>query len=500
MIHLNAGCRKCVFCGENFFRDEVRWLIDEEAERSLEPKKQGQPATGTPVLSKAAPFRDAMDNFLRADYAGQNFFQTVSGKTDQTDQPKQIRMVVPEEDLNPSASHKRSLNRFTAPGGAEVAIFRLEIRDDGRPCLHFTEEFIDAMKASGVARLGYQQKQRYIEDTCIRAVCPHCTSYLPDELLMESPDVFLVRLALVGPIDAGKTTMTLISLAKKQFNHGAWSQNTTGIRGRSHYLASNYYEKYLREKKLPTRTPKDIYIPPLLIRLEWNKKQVLVVLMDVAGELLEQIKQDMESGAPPEPKVYAAREILSQMDGYLLMLDSEWELLPKLGIIGKLGPAPSTVKLADLVPICRSFVGSDKKPAALVLTKCDQLFTKEVKAPLPPNAYKKVFPTSSELEKILWQQPEPDAGDSGYSARHHEAIQFFLKPMIQMHFRELWNQAGNIFSRVDVFPESNWGHADVNEKELKADTVDIDSLDPFYSAAPVFWLLDVINGSSPQNT
>lgn len=497
MIHLNAGRRKCIFCGEEFLLENVRWLIDEGAEQTLWPRKQEQlPDTSAP--SSAAPFRDAMDSFLRDDYAGQNFFQTVSGKTADIGRPKQIRLVVPEEDLSPDASSKRNLNHYRPPEGTEVTIFHLGIGDNGLPCLHFTEEFIDTMEASGIVQLRSPQKQRYIENTCIRPVCPYCTSYLPHELLMESPDIFVARLALVGPIAAGKTTMTHINFAKRQFHRGAWSQDTTGIYGSSHYLASNYHEKYLREKKLPTRTPKDIYIPPLLIRLERKKKRILVVLMDVAGELLEQIKQDMESGDPPEPKVYAAQELLRQMDGYLLMLDSERELLPELKIINELDFTPPDVKLADLVPICRSFVGSDKKPAALVLTKCEKLFTERVSNPLPPDLYKKVFLSSSRLEKILWQQPESSAGDSGYSARHHEAIQFFFKPIIQKHFRELWNQAGNIFSRVDVFPESNWGHVTVSEEELETDAVNIDSLEPFYSAAPMFWLLDMINRDVPQ--
>lgn len=491
MIQLNAGRRKCVFCGEDFSLESVRWLIDKEAEQALWPKKQEQP-------SNATPFRDAMDRFLRDDYEGQNFFQTVSGKTADAGQPKQIRLVVPEKDLALNASSERNLNRYRLPEGAEVTIFRLGAGDEGLPCLHFTKEFISAMEASGVVQLRSRQKRRYIENTCIRPVCPHCTSYLPHELLMESPDVFVVRLALVGPIAAGKTTMTHINLAKRQFHRGAWSQDTTGIYGASHYLASNYHEEYLREKKLPTRTPKNIYIPPLLIRLERKNKQVLVVLMDVAGELLEQIKQDMESGGPPEDKVHAAQELLRQMDGYLLMLDSERELFPKLKITNGPDFAPLDVKLADLVPICRSFVGSVKKPAALVLTKCEQLFTEEVSYPLPSDLYNKIFLSSSRLEKLLWQQTEPNAGDSGYSARHHEAIQFFFKPIIQKHFRELWNQAGNIFSRIDVFPESNWGKVDVGEEELKMGAVDIDSLEPFYSAAPVFWLLDMINRSEPQ--
>lgn len=495
MIHLHAGRRRCVFCGEDFSRESVRWLIDEEADKGLWSKEREQSPNAS-TSSKAAPLRDAMDRFLRLDYMGQSFFHMVSGQGKYAEPPKQVRLVIPEEDLSPAASPERRLNRYTTPEGREADIFCLGHKEGDVPCLRFTEEFIDVMEASGIEQLRHQGNRRYIEEICIRPVCPHCTSYLPPELLTESPDVFLARFALVGPIAAGKTTMNLINLALDQFNHGAWSRDKTGISGRSHYLASNYYEQYLRDKKLPTRTPKDIYIPPLLVRLTREKKRVLVVLMDVAGELLEQIEQDMEKGEKSERKVYAARELLRQMDGYLLMLDGEKEFLPKLGYAAD-NQDPPEVKLADLVPICRRFVSSGKKPAALVLTKCERFFTEGTVHPIPPEAYQKAFPTFGQLETALWQQPEPSAGNSGYSARHHEAIQFFFKPIIRKHFRELWNQAANIFSRVDVFPESNWGHASVNGQDLAAGTVNIKSLEPFYSAAPVFWLLDVINDSEP---
>ena len=493
MIHLNKGCRKCVFCGEEFSRESVCWLIDKRADSGLWAAEKAQPANAS---ASSAPFRDAMDSFLRPDYAGQNFFQTVSGRIEDARQPEQIRLVVPEEDLDPAGGR----NRYVSPAGMEVHIFRLERRQGGLPCLRFTQEFITAMEESGVVHLRHQRNQSYIEETCIRPVCPHCTSYLPSELLTESPDVFLARLALVGPIDAGKTTMNFINLVKKQFNGGAWSQNTEGMTGRTHYLASNYYEEFLKGKKLPTRSPKNIYIPPLLVRLTRKNVQVLIVLMDVAGELLEQIQQEMEKGDAPELRVFAAREILRQMDGYLLVLDSEKEFLPKGNALMGRADDSSEVKLADLVPICRGFVDDIKKPAALVLTKCEQLFTADVASPLPSGVYQTLFPSSSRLEELLWQQPEPNAGDSGYSSRHHEAVQFFLKPVIRKQFPILWAQATNIFSRVDVFPESNWGRAVISEGELKTGAVDIDLLDPFYSAAPVFWLLDVIDRGERQKT
>ena len=38
MIQLNAGRRKCVFCGEDFSLESVRWLIDKLAVLVIWPK------------------------------------------------------------------------------------------------------------------------------------------------------------------------------------------------------------------------------------------------------------------------------------------------------------------------------------------------------------------------------------------------------------------------------------------------------------------------------
>lgn len=505
MIHFDGRkeCR-CIFCSQTFSIDKVSWIIDRERAAEL---NDNSAQMSVPRYTED-PLGDAMDRFLRADAVGATFYGIMSGqiKPGESARANDIR-IVRAEDLTPDAERNgQSPNIYRTLSGERIRIFNpFDMEKDGA-VLHLSDEFLAEMDKRGYT--GFQQELmlRHFEEKCVRPVCPKCSSYLPREIFNTSSgkDVYVARLAFIGPVESGKTTLIWTNLMCKLFDRGGWFQDTDEVFATTHYMAKNFYEHSIRYKILPQRTQRNVYVPPLLLRLQRNGITLILLLMDVAGELLQTIKEARESGAlDPQMSVYA--KLIQSMDGFLLMLDSKREIrrrADKLAGNSVKNPANDPSPLSDLVRAC----GVYRKPAALLITKCDDIMENLDSQSILNRQYKKLFSDFSETELSFWQQPVKGAVpymdnitdnimDTPYSADYHECIQMSFKPFVRKHFPQLWRQLEQTFSRVDVFPEASLG------SELPSDTpIEREDIHPFFSVDPIFWLLDMISPDNSDNS
>lgn len=498
MIRLGDENRQCIFCGQDLEPDQIAWLIDEKLLR-------GVPLSGEQSASALSPadnvFWDALNRFSRPDRKGTAFYLNMSGKLAPSErvEPEQVQVVLPGDFEDP-ASDGKTVNTYTTEDNREIQVFRRPDTEKDKLYLRFTEEFVAEMQRLGFTSFDSPPILRYIEEECIKPVCPECMSYLPRELLDKyQQDVYVVRLAYIGPPNSGKTTLNWTNLVHQAFSRGGWIQSSKNLFSTTHYKARNYYEDQVRLRRIPMRTQKEEYTPPLIVRLRRDNKILLLSLTDIAGELLQQIYLDSTSGTMT-PQTYAYVNMLERMDGFLLMIDSKTEILSKTNANTAMDGdqrGQSAATLYDLVKCFSGFYEMSKKPAALLLTKCDMLFQKSDDSGMMNQDYKTLFHMFSQTEKAFWQQPEdPHAAvRTCYAADYHECIQMPFKAFIQYHFPQLWTCLNSIFSRFDVFPEASLG---IDRKFQPDESVDLAELKPFHTAAPFFWLLDVIGFDPPE--
>lgn len=517
MTYLGLQDKRCIFCEQPIDLNRVAWMIDESRLR--------KEIFGTEEAQGINAFWDAISRFSQPDRTGADFYAMMSG-TQKNQSPRRIPVVLPEH-LRPSQNTgKESPNIYTTQTDEKIPIFQHLDPASGDRHLRFTKQFVRAMQESGLECFQIKHSRCYIEEKCIRPVCPGCMSYVPKELLDESDqNTYVARLAYIGPIGSGKTTLNWTNLVFDAFYRGGWFQDVEDLYTTTHYLARNFYETLVQEKKLPPRTRWKEYNPPLLVRLRRKNKKILLVLIDVAGELLQQISQQRASGEVAL-QTYAYTKVIRQVDGFLLMLDSDVEILPQVGIVdaeksdGKSGDieTPPQVESPDaeksdgksaekeLLPVTlfelvQSYTSNgslEKKPAALVLTKCDTMF-KDSPAACFEEKYENLFSQFSPVERAFWQRPEgPEYIRTSYEADYHECIQFPFKALVQELFPRLWDVLKEGFSRVDIFPEASLGIrtsgiSDENTDENSDKKFDLKKLKPFRTAAPIFWLLDMID-------
>lgn len=519
----------CMYCGTAFEMNRLNWLI---RERALEAEKietgrkakrpENNPSAMPDVLEGKAetddqaeweeddeelgvenPFRTVMtSHFSDRDELGRYFYSRMissaaSGDSSRT-LPDKRPMLVRAEYFTDDAGSNQG-NSYRTPDGKEIHIFE-NPSEDGQVSLHFTQDFIESMNRQGYSTL--KVRRQFIENQCIRAVCPWCTSFLPDELFQNKQEYYVVKLGFIGPRESGKTTLNVVNILLERLTRGGWSLSKSKYLAVTHYLSNsggNYYKKVFKTGMFPERTQPLDYVPPLLLRLNrpGGEKHLLLVLMDVAGEFLQGLEQKMaEDDIDERDEMY--QRLLNEMDGYLLTMDAERELYPLVaqGQADNGNAEERTVKLQKLMNICASMKQFRNKPAALILTKCDTLFEdRDMHGNgLTPVEFQNLFQDFTPLEQAYWQQPEDaDSLDAPYQADRHEFLQFSFKPLIQRRFPTLWALM-QCFSRVDVFPESTIGNTQFPMQEIKQYKIDDPyiNLKPFHSTDPIFWLLDMM--------
>lgn len=482
--HFNQNCT-CVYCGGSFSPKEVRWRISDKAESSV-----------LIFGEKVHTFlKKALDHFCREDTVGWNFFSLISGRSP-SEKPKRIRLVMPDDfasSINKTCNHT-------------VRIFKHPKPDD--PILHFSKDFVERL--NNLATPVPRNMIREIEDEEIYPVCPFCTAGLPRMMLSQKEPFRLVKLGFAGPINSGKTTLNVINILFGCLDSGGWKASVKNPHTISHYLLpDNYYKTVLNNGTLPSQTP-DRYIPPLLLWLERDGQYVLLSLLDIPGKRLQAIRKDILSDNPsPQTECYI--KLFKQMDGWLLMLDAEQEILRTL-YPGQYGEAVRDREpLLSLLKIFSQIQGRPHTPGALVISKCDRLFLDELKG----KKSQELFASFTPLELRLWQQSQNDwlkfrdledqpklwreIGRSEvhpqekrfYVPNRHEIVQYSFKPFIEDHFPELAKDLKCHFSRVDVFPVSSLGSV-LTEPDIQHKLLNDKWVKPFYSAEPIFWLLDII--------
>lgn len=469
--------RTCIFCAEPFSLEEVRWLISESA-GDLFPRVQGLRNPHPPRTL----FEGTMDRFLRPDTEGLNFFSEIGSSYPYSKSTSRVRLVMPD-DLKPVplGGKKNQPNLFQALDGSMVPIFhRPNPRDPTYPGLKFTKEFVDEFNHQTGFNFGSLKAN--IEKFEIKPVCPHCTSYLPDMLLHQNN---VVKLGFIGPSGSGKTTLNVVNLKFNCLSCGGWTVKTDGIYASSHHFADNYYEAILKSGKIPRSMPERDYIPPLLIKMERGTQQILLELIDVPEKNLKDLQRAVLNHKQTAQTIRYF-ELLKQLDGWLLILDAEQEILPKIGVAANPvgSPPEDTVNLESLIQLFSGIESSERKPASLLITKCDCLFDQN----LTTNQRKRLFRDFSPAEQAVWQQRKEKGT---YSADRQEVIQYSFKPLVQKLFPDLWPALGQYFSQFAVFPESSWGDI-LTDPDTEPEDVDISQMKPFYSAEPIIWLLDMI--------
>ena len=205
-------------------------------------------------------------------------------------------------------------------------------------------------------------------------------------------------------------------------------------------------------------------------------------------------------------------KLLRQMDGFILTLDGEKELLPlteegqMLNDNSDEDSDEGTVKLEKLLTQFSSIPHFPRKPAALVVTKCDRLFRanqpvsgQDSREPaseywLDDEKFEKLFGGMTKVEQALWQQPDSNDAlrDAPYRDGWHEAVQRSWKPLLWDKFPLLSQIVRGVFSRVDVFPESSIGRTHLTPDQLNQYSLAQLNLKPFHSSDPFFWLMDMV--------
>lgn len=471
----------CIYCGESFSPAELKWRIANDAARH--------------AVDYRGKLYDSLEKVLKRFYCediiGQVFLNTV----DEHAASREICLVTPA-DLKPGSSR----NLFRLPKNRRIHIFKKPVPQTSEYLhLRFSQDFVNYLDDSG--RGIPKTVINKIERDEIHPVCPFCISDLPCELLSQNDSVQVVKLGLIGPAGSGKTSLNMINILFKCLDCGGWKVETKDLYASSHYLLANHYYKPLFDSgKLPPPTP-DRYIPPLLLWLEKNGRKVLLLLLDLPASRLKAIHEDLEKHRADHklaPRTDIYMKLFEQMSGWLLMLDAEQEILPKIRSGGH-GEAPENREtLRSLLQIFSQAPELRSKPAALVITKCDLLFTEA----LSKDEEKRLFETFHHVERALWQMPREDwekhqnlerqSKKNGFSfSDRHEMIQFSFKPLIQKHFPELAGELEQYFSRVDIFPESNLGPL-LRTPNILEKRLDKEWVKPFYSAEPVLRLLDTI--------
>lgn len=449
-----------------------------------------------------------LDGFLRTDNAGRVFSRAV----DSPRAPKEIRLVAPKD-------FESRKNQFYGRPKKRIKVFeKPDPRASDYPALHFSKTFYSLWRDR--EGLVTQNVIRKIEQNEIHPVCPFCISDLPYGLFGHGEPVRVIKLGLIGPAESGKTSFNVINILFECLKCGGWEVEEEIPYVNPYDLsAGNYYKSVLKSGKLPPPTP-DRYIPPLLLRLKNNSQNILLSLLDIPSCRLKTIREDIANHRPTS-RTSLYMKLFEQMDGWLLMLDAEREILPKINSNEYYEASENQETLESLLQIFSRISEPQLKPAALVITKCDLLFTNA-----PGN---KLFDTCSPVEQALWQQTWEDfqktsnlkrqpkrvwqlpwrqsqeseglAERTGrkefYSADRHEIVQYTFKPLIKRYFPELTDQLDRYFSKADIFPESNWGSylgiPNIQEKQLNKEWVK-----PFYSAEPIFWLMDIIRWRKPS--
>ncbi len=454
--------RTCICCGRGFSLEEVQWLVSNQTEKFFAQDSDLRDARGR--------FESAMDAFLCLDTRGSAFCNFMGGGGPNPIQTQRIRLVTPEN---------------VALKVGEAAVFcRLEPEDPAYPGLRFTDEFVKQVDPNG--DLNVRDAKDDIEHCGIRPVCPHCTSYLPDLLLARDDASRVIRLGLVGPARSGKTTLNAVNILCGCLNCGGWVVSAVGIKASSHYLLDSYYKPLLDGGEIPLSMPDSDYIPPLLIQMEHGARRVLLELLDIPAKVLQAIRGAVQENART-PRTARYLSLLRQLDGCLLFLDACQEIMPVLepNIEPVDGEGERPMNLESLVQVFSGIRGWSRKPAALLISKCDWLFGPNGKT--GTDKLDKLFNTFSDVDKLLWQRSRE--ADS-YSADHHEAVQYAFKPLIRERFPTLWAYLERYFSRVDVFTQSNW---DVGLESNGSDGDRApDSLEPFHNADPIIWLLNMM--------
>lgn len=470
----------CIFCGESFSPAELKWRIADDATRH--------------AVDYRGKLYDSLETVLKRFHCENTTGQVFLNTVDEHAASQKIRLVIPA-DLKPDSKS----NLLRPAKNRTIKIFcRPDPQASEYPHLRFSQDFVNYLDDSGKG-IPKNVINRIARDE-IHPVCPFCISDLPCELLSQNNPVQVVKLGLIGPAGSGKTSLNMINILFKCLDCGGWTVDTKDLYASPHYLLANHYYKPLFDSgKLPPPTP-DRYIPPLLLWLEKNGRKVLLLLLDIPASRLKAIREDLEKHRADRkfaPRTNIYMKLFEQMSGWLLMLDTEQEILPKIRSDGH-GEAPENREtLGSLLQIFAQAPELRSKPAALVITKCDLLFTKVLSK--EEETEKRLFEAFYPVERALWQVPwkklqdlERQSKKKGFSfTDRHEMIQLSFKPLIQKHFPELAGELEQYFSRVDIFPESSLGPLlrtpNILEKQLDKEWVK-----PFYSAEPILRLLDTI--------
>ncbi len=494
----------CIYCGESFFLREIKWRISDNATRHASNFEK----------SLCESLDRALERFRCADNVGRAFFSAINGEGSCPKTPEKIRLVIP-------ADFKSNKNRFSKNSRyGDIWTFKEpDLRDPNYPTLHFSGECV--RKLNNFGRGIPETVIEKIERDEIYPVCPFCISDLPRELLRQKEPVHVIKLGFIGPAESGKTSLNVINILFECLDCGGWEFRRKDLYVTPHYLLKdNYYKSIFDRERLPPPTP-DCYIPPLLLQLKRGSQNVLLSLLDIPARRLKTLLEDVLNQKSTRQTDFYMK-LFGQMDGWLLMLDAEREVLPKIDS-NEHGAMPEEQETLEyLLKIFSKIPEWQRKPAALVITKCDQLFIDA----LGKEKSSKLFGPSNSVELMLWQKPlefwqrfnnleqeprkiwqqrgkqEPSSLEQQmgkkdfYSVDRHEIVQYLFKPLIRENFSELTNQLNRYFSEVDIFPESNWGSF-LEMPNIQEKLLDKEWVKPFYSAEPIFWLLDIIQRGVP---
>lgn len=474
-----ANCeqmRACIYCGRDFSLKDVQWLISDQTKDFF--------AQDPELRNARMRFEQAMNGFLCLDTKGSAFCNSMGGKGSAPIKTQKVRLVTPE-DLA-AAPEGKGRNLYQQSGGDAASIFyRLDPEDPAYPGLRFTDEFVEQIDQGG--ELNLKDAKADVERYAIRPVCPHCTSYLPELLLSRDSSVRVVRLGLIGPADSGKTTLNMVNLVCGCLNCGGWVAGASGISAPSHYLLDNCCKSMLSGNRISQTMPRGDsgYLPPLLVQMEHGSKRVLLVLADIPAKVLQAVRTAILENAHT-PQTICCLRLLHQLDGCLLLLDARQEILPAFNVaaVSDGGEQENQGGLESLIQIFSGLQGWQRKPAALLISKCHWLFDN---GKVASEKLDELFSSFSSVDKVLWQQPKETGA---YSADRQEALQYSFKPLVRKLFPTLWIYLEKYFSRIDIFPQSSWG---VRPASLDADEeLDPSKMKPFYSGEPIIWLLNMI--------
>ncbi len=474
--------RVCIYCGQPFFLGDVCWYLNDNIFSFFAENHNLKPDG----------FKHAIDQFLVDDRQGREFYLAMGGTRPST-KSKDRRHIVRPSDFceDGSKTGRPSRNLFHSKTGSTAPIFRqLAPEDAGYPGLRFTEEFISALEPPESSCL--RDRKSRLEEYCMKAVCPRCSSFLPKEVLSTDKKTYVVRLGLFGSSDKEKATFNLENIWFNCLNRGGWTLNPSGMFASSHYMLERHYYQAMYEDKAIPDNPADGYAPPLLLRLDRNNIHILLVIMDIpVKQALALNAAVLQEKHTPQTSWYM--DLLRHLDGCILLLSASSEILPRISH----SDVP-TEKILDPLGGMLSFLPDipeyRHKPAALVLTNFEKLFPGG--ETITVTGYEGILDC---LDSELWKElGTRDPSALSYEADCHECLQFSTKEFVKKLLPGFWSHLTQYLGRIDIFPVDLWTPEEPVEKTQRK--INTGHRIPLSSSPPIFWLLDVVklDESQPQ--